>query len=237
MIDIIVVDDEELVRFGLRTILESDPELRVVAEARDGAEGLELCRLHRPAIVLMDIRMAGMDGLTATRELTADPAAPKVIVLTTFDVDDYVYQALESGAVGFLLKDTPPERLIGAVKTVAQGNAILSPGATLQLIRRFTGSPERRVFPGRSRLDDLTDRERGVLLLLAEGLSNAEIGARLLMSESTVKVHVSHVLAKLGAGNRVQAAILAHESGLVCDERMARGRRDGAGQGPRGADR
>jgi len=216
MIDVLLVDDEELLRYGLRTILESDPGIRVVAEARDGAEAIELSRIHMPDVALMDIRMPGTDGLTATRTLAASDRPPKVIVLTTFDLDQYVYEALRAGAVGFLLKDTPPPELIQAVRTVADGNAILSPAVTSRLISRFTG-PERDLSDERARVDSLTDRERDVLRLLADGRSNAEIAAKLFMSEGTVKVHVSHVLAKLDVGNRVQAAILAHQVGLVAE--------------------
>ncbi|MEU5878425.1 response regulator transcription factor [Spirillospora sp. NPDC047279] len=216
MIDVLLVDDEELLRYGLKTILESDSRLRVVAEAKDGAQAVELGRAHMPDVVLMDIRMPGMDGLSATRSLMEGTRPPKVIVLTTFDLDQYVYDALRAGAVGFLLKDTPPPELIQAVRTVADGNAILSPAVTSRLITRFA-EPERDLSRQRRLVEGLTGRERDVLRLLAEGRSNAEIAARLFMSEGTVKVHVSHLLAKLAVGNRVQAAILAHQVGLVAD--------------------
>jgi DNA-binding NarL/FixJ family response regulator len=167
-------------------------------------------------VVLMDIRMPGMDGLAATRELASATGPPKVIILTTFDLDEHVLRALENGAVGFLLKDTPPTEIITAITTVAAGNAILSPGVTRQLIDRFSDRPG-GAGPDREAVDRLTDREREVVTLLAEGLSNAAIGTALAMSEATVKVHVSHVLAKLGAANRVQAAITAYQAGLTSE--------------------
>ncbi|GAA3230516.1 response regulator transcription factor [Actinocorallia longicatena] len=217
MTDVLLVDDEELVRFGLRAIVESAPGLRIVAEASDGAEAVRLARELRPDVILMDIRMPGMDGLAAAEELSADPDPPKVIILTTFDLDDHVLQALENGAVGFLLKDTPPKEIIAAITTVAEGNAILSPGVTRQLIDRFADRPG-GAGPGREAVERLTEREREVVTLMAEGLSNAGIGTALAMSEATVKVHVSHVLTKLGAANRVQAAIIAYRAGLTSEK-------------------
>lgn len=217
MIDVLLIEDEELVRFGLRTILESTPDIRVHAEGKDGAEAVELNRLHHPDVVIMDIRMPGMGGLAATKELMRSDDPPKIIVLTTFDADDYVYEALRSGAVGFLLKDTPPAELIQAVRTVAEGNSVLSPAVTSRVISHIAAEPERNGTAGRERLEGLTGRERDVLRLIAEGRSNAEIAGRLLMSEATVKVHVSHLLAKLEAANRVQAAIIAHQAGLTTE--------------------
>lgn len=214
MIRVLLVDDEELVRSGLRMILESSGDVEVVAEASDGAEAIEQVRRHSPAVVLMDIRMPTMDGLAATRRITALPQAPKVVVLTTFELDEYVHAALEHGAVGFLLKDTPPRDLIQAVRTVSAGNAMLSPTVTKRLIAQFTSGGARAVA-ARKRLEALTEREREVVVAVAEGLSNAEIGKRLFMSEATVKAHVSRVLAKLDLSNRVQAAILAHDAGLL----------------------
>ena len=212
-IKVLLVDDEQLVRSGLRMILESAGDIEVVGEAADGGGAVEQMRLHRPDVVLMDIRMPVMDGLAATRELTALPDPPKVIMLTTFELDEYVRAALEHGAVGFLLKDTPPRDLIQAVRTVADGNAMLAPTVTRRLLAEFAAGGAQAVA-ARRRLEVLTGREREVAVAIAQGLSNAEIGRRLLMSEATVKAHVSRVLAKLGLTNRVQAAILVHDAGL-----------------------
>ena len=215
MIRVVLVDDEQLVRSGLRMILESAGDIEVVGEAADGGEAVEQVRLHRPDAVLMDIRMPAMDGLAATRELTALPDPPKVIMLTTFELDEYVHTALEHGAVGFLLKDTPPRDLIQAVRTVADGNAMLAPTVTRRLIAEFAALGGTRSVAARKRLEALTGRELEVGVAVAQGLSNAEIGRRLFMSEATVKAHVSSILAKLGLTNRVQAAILAHDAGLA----------------------
>jgi DNA-binding NarL/FixJ family response regulator len=215
MIRLLLVDDEELVRSGLRMILQSSGDIEVVAEAADGAQAVEQVRRRRPDIVLMDIRMPIMDGLAATRELTALPDPPKIIVLTTFELDEYVHTALQHGAVGFLLKDTPPRDLIQAVRTVAAGNAMLSPTVTKRLLAEFTARGSSRAVAAQQQLEALTEREREVVVAVAQGLSNAEIGRRLFMSEATVKAHVSRVLAKLGMSNRVQAAILAHNAGLL----------------------
>jgi DNA-binding NarL/FixJ family response regulator len=215
VIRLLVVDDEQLVRSGLRMILESAADIQVVAEAADGAQAVEQVRLHRPDAVLMDIRMPGMDGLAATREITTPADPPKVIVLTTFELDEYVHAALANGAVGFLLKDTPPHDLIQAVRTVADGNAMLAPTVTRRLIAEFAARGGTQAVAARKRLEALTEREREVVVAVAQGLSNAEIGKRLFMSEATVKAHVSRVLAKLGMSNRVQAAILAHDAGLL----------------------
>jgi DNA-binding NarL/FixJ family response regulator len=214
VIRVLLVDDEELVRAGLRMILESSGDIEIVGEAADGARAVEEVRLHRPDVVLMDIRMPTMDGLAATSRITALPGAPKVIVLTTFELDEYVHTALENGAVGFLLKDTPPRDLQQAVRTVADGNAMLAPTVTKRLIERFAASGGRAVA-AHQRLAALTERERSVVVAVAQGLSNAEIGQRLFMSEATVKAHVSRSLAKLGMSNRVQVAILAHDAGLL----------------------
>jgi DNA-binding NarL/FixJ family response regulator len=215
VIRIVLVDDEQLVRSGLRMILESAGDIEVVGEAADGGGAVEQVRLHRPDAVLMDIRMPAMDGLAATRELTALPDPPKVIMLTTFELDEYVHTALENGAVGFLLKDTPPRDLIQAVRTVADGNAMLAPTVTRRLIAEFASRNSAQAVAARRRLEALTARELEVTMAVAQGLSNAEIGRRLFMSEATVKAHVSRVLAKLGMGNRVQAAILVHDAGLM----------------------
>jgi DNA-binding NarL/FixJ family response regulator len=214
-IRVVLVDDEQLVRSGLRMILESACDIEVVGEAADGGGAVEQVRLHRPDAVLMDIRMPGMDGLAATRQLDALPDPPKVIMLTTFELDEYVHAALENGAVGFLLKDTPPRDLIQAVRTVADGNAMLAPAVTRRLIAEFAARGGTRAVAARKRLEVLTDREREVAVVVAQGLSNAEIGRRLFMSEATVKAHVSRVLAKLDLTNRVQAAILVHDAGLT----------------------
>jgi DNA-binding NarL/FixJ family response regulator len=172
-------------------------------------------RLHRPEVVLMDIRMPAMDGLAATRELTALPDPPRIIILTTFELDEYVHTALENGAVGFLLKDTPPRDLIQAVHIVAEGNAMLAPSVTRRLIAEFAARNSTQAVAARTQLEALTDREREVAVAIAQGLSNAEIAKLLFMSEATVKAHVSHVLAKLNLTNRVQAAMLVHDAGLT----------------------
>ena len=215
MIRVVLADDEQQVRSGLRIILESAGDVEVVGEAADGGAAVEQVRLHRPDAVLMDIRMPAMDGLAATREITALPDPPKVVMLTTFELDEYVHAALENGAVGFLLKDTPPRDLVQAVRTVAEGNAMLAPTVTRRLIAEFAARSSTQAVAARRRLETLTGREREVVVAVAQGLSNAEIGRRLFMSEATVKAHVSRVLAKLGLSNRVQAAILAHDAGLL----------------------
>jgi len=215
VIRVVVVDDEQLVRSGLRMILESAGDVEVVGEAADGGAAVEQVRRHRPDAVLMDIRMPAMDGLAATREITALPDPPKVVMLTTFELDEYVHAALENGAVGFLLKDIPPRDLVQAVRTVAEGNAMLAPTVTRRLIAEFAARSSTQAVAARRQLDTLTGREREVVVAVAQGLSNAEIGRRLFMSEATVKAHVSRVLSKLGLSNRVQAAILAHDAGLL----------------------
>jgi DNA-binding NarL/FixJ family response regulator len=215
-IRVLLVDDDPLVRAGLSMILSSADDLCVVGEAQDGAEVPDAVRRHRPDVVLMDVRMPRVDGLTATRAVTALPEPPKVVVLTTFGLDEYVFRALEAGASGFLLKDTPPRELVSAVRVVAAGEAMLSPAVTRTLIGHFAAESARdRRQAARERLDGLTPRERDVLVGVGRGLSNAEIGRELFMSEATVKTHVSHLLLKLGCGNRVQVAILAHEAGLL----------------------
>ncbi|MFC6161290.1 response regulator [Kribbella jiaozuonensis] len=218
MTRLLIVDDEALVRAGLKMILESDDELEVVAEADDGADAAAMVKEHRPDVVLMDIRMPRLDGLAATREVQALPDPPKIVVLTTFDLDDYVFRALQAGASGFLLKDTPPRELVQAIKVVAAGDAMLSPAVTRRLIGHFAGDPRtdrRRV--ARERISKLTEREREVLVEVGRGLQNADIGRKLFMSEATVKAHVSRALVKLDATNRVQMAILAYEAGLLDD--------------------
>ena len=216
MIRILIVDDDALVRAGLTMILQSADGFAVVGEAKDGSEVIEAVQRHRPDVVLMDIRMPRMDGLAATAALQLTPDPPRVIVLTTFDLDDFVFRALQSGAAGFLLKDTPPLELIAAVRVVAAGEAMLSPGVTRRLIDHYAGDPrtERRRL-SRARLTGLTEREREVLAEVGRGLSNNDIGRTLFLSEATVKAHVSRLLVKLDVNNRVQLAILAHESGLL----------------------
>jgi DNA-binding NarL/FixJ family response regulator len=215
-IRVLLVDDEELVRFGLRTVLESAGGFEVVGEAGDGAAGVRATRELHPDVVLVDIRMPVMDGLTATREILALPEPPQVAVLTTFHVDEYVYAALAAGAAGFLLKDTPPREIAAAVRAVADGTATLSPAVTATLIASYV---DRKAAPRRAaalaRVDTLSDREREVLTLLGSGESNAELARRLFVSEATVKTYVSRLLTKLDLTNRTQAAILAHEAGLL----------------------
>jgi DNA-binding NarL/FixJ family response regulator len=215
-IRVLLVDDEELVRFGLRTVLEAAGDMDVVGEAGDGAAGVAAARDLRPDVVLTDIRMPGTDGLTATREILALPDPPQVAVLTTFHVDEYVYAALAAGAAGFLLKDTPPRQIAAAVRAVADGTATLSPAVTAGLIASYVDS---RATPRRAealqRVATLSDREREVLTLLGSGGSNAELAGRLFVSEATVKTYVSRLLTKLDLANRTQAAILAHEAGLL----------------------
>ncbi len=207
MIKVVVVDDQQIVREGFGALLNTQPDLEVVATAADGAEALRVCEEHAPDVVLMDVRMPVMDGIEATRRLDS-----KVLVLTTFDLDEYVYDALIAGASGFLLKDVPAERLFDAVRVIAAGEALLAPNITRRLIGEFARQKPR---PAPDALRELTPRETEVLRLIAEGLSNAEIAARLVVSDETVKTHVSRVLFKLGLRDRTQAVITAYESGLV----------------------
>ncbi|MEY9211258.1 response regulator transcription factor [Thermobifida halotolerans] len=214
MISVLVVDDEQLVRSGLRMILESASDLKVVGEAADGAEAVDRARELRPDVVLLDIRMPGVDGLTAAAGLAELPDAPRVVLLTTFDLDEYVHQGLRAKAVGFLLKDTPPRDLVAAVRTVHEGNAMLAPSVTRRMLERFA-APGGGAAEAARRLEVLSERERAVLVAVARGLSNAEVGEELGMREATVKAHVSRILTKLGKTNRVQIAILAHDAGWV----------------------
>jgi DNA-binding NarL/FixJ family response regulator len=213
-IRVLVVDDQELVRSGFCVILDAADGITVVGEAANGDAAVSQVAAHGPDVVLMDIRMPGMDGLEATRLITRGPAGPKVVMLTTFDLDDYVYEALRAGASGFLLKDSPRHDLIAAVRAAAAGDALLAPSVTRRLIEAFARRPP-ETSPSPSRLASLTARERDVLLLLARGRSNAEIAAALFVSEATVKTHVGNLLAKLGLRDRVQAVILAYETGIV----------------------
>ena len=209
---VLLADDQDLVRAGFRMILETQPDVEVVGEAGDGVEAVAATRRLQPDVVLMDIRMPNLDGLQATRQVVAARSGSRVVILTTFDLDEYVYQALTAGASGFLLKNAPPERLIDAVRVVAAGDALLAPSITRQVIEQFARLPPPG---GTDALVGLTDRERQVLQLVARGLSNAEIAAELFVSDATVKSHVAHLLAKLQLRDRVQAVVLAYESGLV----------------------
>ena len=215
-IRVVIVDDQELVRTGFRLFLETQPGLAVVGEAGDGEEAIERVRELRPDVVLMDIRMPTMDGVEATAKLTtgAIEPAPRVLVLTTFDLDEYVFGALRAGAAGFLLKDAPRERLIEAIRVVHSGEALLSPSITRRLIEDFAARSD-PIEPPAAVLAELTPREREVLVLVAHGLSNAEIAARLVVTEATVKSHVGAVLLKLGLRDRVQAVVFAYEHGIV----------------------
>jgi DNA-binding NarL/FixJ family response regulator len=212
-VKVLLIDDDALVRAGLRLILSSAPDIEVVGESDDGAGAVAAVRQHRPDIVLMDIRMARMDGITATSALRALDQAPQVIMLTTFQADEHVVAALRAGASGFLVKDTPPVEIINAIRLVAAGDAIISPSVTRSLLSHFspTGLSERHHAAARQ-LAGLTDRELEVALAVGEGASNAEIAASLFMSEATVKAYVSRLLAKLGVSNRVQVAILVHDA-------------------------
>jgi DNA-binding NarL/FixJ family response regulator len=230
---VLVADDQALVRAGFRKILEADPDIEVVGEAGDGLEAVERVRRLAPDVVLMDIRMPGLDGIAATRELAQTPSAgPRVLVLTTFGLEEYVYEALRAGASGFLLKDVPPEHLLAAVHVVAHGDALLDPAITRTVIQELAGKPAvRREFG--AKLEELTARGREVFALVARGLSNAEIAAKLVVSEGTVKTHVAHVLLKLGLRDRVQAVIYAYESGAVQPGARSTGRRSPLGRGDR----
>jgi DNA-binding NarL/FixJ family response regulator len=215
VIRVLIADDHELMRNGLRAILDAQQDIEVVGEAEHGAQAVEnAIRLH-PDVVIMDIRMPRLDGIEATKRLAVqDEKAPKVLVLTTFDLDEYVYEALRAGAAGFLLKDTPPRQLAEAVRTIAAGESLLAPAVTKRLIERYVSHPPSDTAR-RERFAELTERELDVLQLITRGLSNAEIGARLFLSEATVKTHVTRILSKLGVRDRVQAVVLAYESGLV----------------------
>jgi DNA-binding NarL/FixJ family response regulator len=214
MTRVLIADDQPLVRSGIRMILESEDGLEVVGEAVDGQDSIDQARTLRPDVVILDIRMPGLDGIEATRRLLTDVDAPRVLILTTFDLDEYVYEAMKAGASGFVLKNVPAAKLVDAVRTVADGDALLSPTITRRMIERFvqrapagTGRP--------TQLAELTERELSVLRLIARGLSNAEIADRLVLSEATVKSHVNRILSKLGLRDRTQAAVRAYETGLV----------------------
>lgn len=212
MIRVLVVDDDHLMRAGLRMIIEQSVDLTVVGEAEDGRQAVSLAGRERPHVVLMDVRMPVLDGIDATREITTLTDPPRVLILTTFELDEYVFKALQAGASGFLLKRTPPEQLVDGIRTIAAGEALLSPSVTRRLIAEFAARPEREVNP---RVSDLTDREREVLGAMAQGLTNEELAETLFISENTVKSHVRSVLTKLGARDRVNAVVIAYQSGLM----------------------
>jgi DNA-binding NarL/FixJ family response regulator len=222
MIRVLIADDHALMRNGLHAILAAQEDMDVVGEAEHGAQAVEeAIRLH-PDVVIMDIRMPRLDGIEATKRLAAQgEKAPRVLVLTTFDLDEYVYEALRAGAAGFMLKDAPPRQLAEAVRTVAAGESLLAPAVTKRLIERYISRPPSDTAR-RERFAELTERELGVLQLITLGLSNAEIGARMFLSEATVKTHVTRILSKLGVRDRVQAVVLAYESGLVQPGEQAR---------------
>ncbi len=210
-IRVLVADDQSMVRAGFRMLLSQEPDIEVVAEASNGLEAIDMAARVRPTVVLMDIRMPELDGLGATRRILAVDGDARVLILTTFDLDEYVYEALRAGASGFVLKDDPPEQLIAAIRIVAGGDALLSPAITKRVIRQFTRIPQ--PAPP-AEVDDLTERELEVLRLIARGLSNVEIGRELYISETTVKTHITHILQKLNLRDRVQAVVLAYEAGL-----------------------
>jgi DNA-binding NarL/FixJ family response regulator len=220
VIRVLLADDQSLVRMGFRMILEAETDITVVGEAGDGAAAVSMTAALRPDVVLMDVRMPGVDGIDATAAITAAGGAAKVLILTTYDLDHYVYAGLRAGASGFLLKDAPPADLLAAIRTVADGAAVLAPSTTRRLIDRFVPllpDPERAARRD-SLLEPLTDRERDVFRLLARGRSNREIASELFLSESTIKIHVGHILAKLNLRDRVQAVVQAYESGLITPE-------------------
>jgi DNA-binding NarL/FixJ family response regulator len=209
---VLVADDQSMVRAGFRMLLAGEDDIEVVAEASNGLEAIEKAARYDPTVILMDIRMPELDGLEATRRILAEDRGARILILTTFDLDEYVYEALRAGASGFVLKDDSPEQLIAAIRTVAAGDALLSPTVTRRVIQKFAGMP--RPAPPKE-LEELSEREREVFRLMARGLSNAEIGQELFISETTVKTHVTHILSKLGLRDRVQAVVLAYQSGLL----------------------
>ena len=211
-ISVLVADDQSMVRAGFRMLLSGEDDIEVVAEASNGLEAVAQAARFHPTVVLMDIRMPQLDGLEATRRILADDNSARILILTTFDLDEYVYEALRAGASGFVLKDDPPEQLLAAIRVVAGGEALLSPAITKRVIKQFTRLP--RPEPPRQ-LDELTERELDVFRLIARGMSNSEIARELYISDTTVKTHITHILMKLNLRDRVQAVVLAHETGLV----------------------
>jgi len=218
-IRVLVADDQALVRAGFRMLFSAEDDIEVVAEAGNGREAIEKAERYDPDVVLMDIRMPELDGLAATRQILATDAEARVLILTTFDLDEYVYEALRVGASGFVLKDEPPEQLLAAIRTIAAGDALLSPTVTRRVIEQFTRI--QRPDPPQE-LEELTSRELEILRLIASGLSNAEIGQELFISETTVKTHVTHILSKLGLRDRVQAVVLAYQTGIFDPESLRR---------------
>jgi DNA-binding NarL/FixJ family response regulator len=214
---VLVADDQSLVRAGFRMLLAGEQDIDVVAEASNGVEAVDKAARFQPTVILMDIRMPELDGLEATRRILADDDAARILILTTFDLDEYVYEALSAGASGFVLKDDPPEQLIAAIRTVAAGDALLSPSITKRVIKEFARMPR---TPPPKELDELTAREHEIVRLIARGLSNIEIGQELYISDTTVKTHITHILQKLNLRDRVQVVVLAHQTGLFeADER------------------
>ena len=213
MIRVLIVDDQALVRAGFRAILELQDDMEVAGEAGDGGEAVTLTRELRPEVVLMDIRMPGLDGIEATRRIARDGNGSRILILTTFDLDEYVYEALKAGASGFLLKDAPRDQFISGIRTIAAGDTLLAPTLVRRLVEDFVRRPPPGARP--KSLDELTRRELEVLILIARGLANAEIASRLFVSEATVRTHVTHILTKLNLRDRIQAVVLAYESGLV----------------------
>lgn len=216
MIRVLIADDQDVVRLGLRTLLENEADLEVVGDAADGLQAVALAKQHRPDVVLMDVRMPGIDGIEATRRIAATPelADTRVVVLTTFELDEYVFEALRHGASGFLIKDTKPVDLLRALRVVAAGDALLSPSVTRRVVRELATHPTRTTRP-HPQLHTLTEREREILVLVAEGLSNDEIAARLVVSPATARTHVSRAMVKLGARDRAQLVVFAYQSGLA----------------------
>jgi DNA-binding NarL/FixJ family response regulator len=215
-IRVMLVDDQVLLRTGFRMVLAAQPDMEVVAEAGDGVEALQVVRSTAVDVVLMDVRMPKLDGVEATRRICAEAGAPKVLILTTFDLDEYAFSALKAGASGFMLKDVPPGELLAAIRSVHSGDAVVAPSTTRRLLDRFAPMlPSAGREPQHKELERLTEREREVMVLVAQGLSNGEIAARLVLSEATVKTHVGRILTKLGLRDRVQVVVLAYETGLV----------------------
>lgn len=231
-IQVLLADDQHLVRAGFRYILNADPDIEVVAIAADGAEALQLAEETTPDVVLMDIQMPGMDGIEATRRIVAKGLLPRVLMLTTFDGDSYLYDALRAGASGFLLKDVPPEQLTAAVHTIAAGDALLAPALTRRLVERFIDQPPPTTEGPPALLAVLTPREMDVLRLVARGLSNREISAELFLGETTVKTHLARVLTKTGSRDRIQAVVLAYETGFVHAHHRGLRPPGSPGQGP-----